>query len=223
MFILLAGKCPKSAAIRNLIRQHGHHLETLDYTATVPTYLEENTPDIILIALEDLSDVRDFVRSVRTVSNVPLVISTRQTHMSHELQLKLLQIGADAIHVNDPPDLSIAKLEALHRLTIQADKIVSYGDITVTLRTRQLTIAGTPMKIGFRMLDVLIYLLHHPEEALHRDKFYENIWGKGHITIHNKLDTLVSKLRNQVLPHSKNLRIVSVHNVGYMLVKMPDV
>ncbi|MDE2148775.1 MAG: winged helix-turn-helix domain-containing protein [Gammaproteobacteria bacterium] len=79
----------------------------------------------------------------------------------------------------------------------------------------ELRVAGLPVDLEQRPLQVLTALLRHPDEVVTREELFETVWA-GRPTVDNVLANAVAKLRKALGPEDGS-RIVTLPRVGYRL------
>jgi len=88
-----------------------------------------------------------------------------------------------------------------------------FDDVEFDESRRELRIAGLPVELEHKPLEVLSLLLRHVGEVVTKDELFESVWA-GRITVDNVLPTAVGKLRKVLDAGAKN-RIATVPKVGY--------
>jgi serine/threonine protein kinase len=77
----------------------------------------------------------------------------------------------------------------------------------------ELRVAGLPVEVQRKPLEILAYLLAHAGEAVTKDELLDSIW-EGRPTVENVLANAVTKLRN-ALGEENAQRIVTLPRIGY--------
>jgi len=78
-----------------------------------------------------------------------------------------------------------------------------------------LTVAGQPVAIEPRPLQLLAVLLAHVDQVVTKEALFETVWG-GRVTVDNVLANAVTKLR-RALGEQGAARIVNLPRIGYRL------
>src|SRR3546814_10609598 len=76
-------------------------------------------------------------------------------------------------------------------------------------------VAGLPVEIEHRPLQVLALLLRHVGEVVTKEELFDEVWA-GRVTVDHVLATAVGKLRRALHASGEN-RIVTVPRLGYRL------
>ncbi|KLR61786.1 response regulator with CheY-like receiver domain and winged-helix DNA-binding domain [Actinobacteria bacterium IMCC26207] len=174
--------------------------------------------DLVLLdlGLPDL-DGAEVCRRLRDLSSVPIiVVSARSEEVDRVL---LLEMGADD-YVVKPFGLRelIARIRAVSRRSASSDntpqQLIS-GDLTVDLRTHEVTINGDSVDLTPKEFDLLAYLASDPGAALTRRNILEEVWDANWYGSAKTLDVHVASLRKK-LGHPEWIQ--AVRGVGFRLV-----
>ena len=88
-----------------------------------------------------------------------------------------------------------------------------FGAVEYDEARRELRVAGLPVDMEHKPLEVLSRLLRHPGEVVTKGELFETVWA-GRVTVDHVLATAVSKLR-KALEAGGEARIVTVPRIGY--------
>lgn len=88
-----------------------------------------------------------------------------------------------------------------------------FGEVEFDEARRELRVAGLPVDIEQKPLDVLSLLLRHAGEVVTKDELFDTVWS-GRVTVDNVLATAVGKLR-KVLTAAGEARIATLPRIGY--------
>ncbi|MDO4514621.1 MAG: response regulator transcription factor [Lachnospiraceae bacterium] len=118
-------------------------------------------------------------RELRRVSGVPVIFASARTREDDKIHG--LDLGGDD-YIEKPYSLKelLARINALIRRTYgnAAEEIVyQFGDIRVDSTKRQVTKAGTPIKMAMKEFDVLVYLCAHANSAVTKEELLREVWG----------------------------------------------
>lgn len=78
---------------------------------------------------------------------------------------------------------------------------------------RELRVAGLPMEMEHKPLEVLSLLLRHAGEVVTKNELFDSVWA-GRVTVDNVLSTAVGKLRKALNTGGED-RIATVPRIGY--------
>jgi len=152
-------------------------------------------------------------------STVPIVMLTAK---SQELDKVVgLKAGADD-YVTKPFSFMelVARIDAVLRRSrrlAQRDHSHAFGDVTVNLRTHEVTKRGELLTLLPREFRLMEYFIEHRGEVVSRDRLLHAVWGHDFISpLTRTVDVHIAKLRRKVEDDSSDPRwIVTVHGVGY--------
>ena len=118
-------------------------------------------------------------RELRRVSGVPVIFASARTREDDKIHG--LDLGGDD-YIEKPYSLKelLARINALIRRTYgnTAEEIVyQFGDIQVDSTKRQVTKAGTAIKMALKEFDVLAYLCAHANSTVTKEELLREVWG----------------------------------------------
>ena len=90
-----------------------------------------------------------------------------------------------------------------------------FGDVEVNFTTYDTTVAGKPVRLSAREMDLLRYLITHAGQVLSRDELLENVWNRESDSSTRTVDTHILNLRRKLADKPPRRRIQTVHGVGY--------
>lgn len=158
----------------------------------------------------------DVLRRMRQARNdIPVVILTARDSLSDTVAG--LDGGADD-YMAKP--FRFDELLARIRLRLRDDRVpestvLSYGDLSLDLRTRQVAVAGSTAELSAREFALAETFLRNPGQVLSREQLLGNVWGYDFDPGSNVVDVYVRYLRRKVGAQ----RIQTVRGVGYRLLE----
>jgi DNA-binding response OmpR family regulator len=90
--------------------------------------------------------------------------------------------------------------------------------IRVDLLSRRVTRDGQPVQLSARELDLLAFLLRHPDEVLSRARILAAVWGRDDGAATNVVDVYVGYLRRKLEATGERAPIETRRSAGYRLV-----
>ena len=113
----------------------------------------------------------------------------------------------------------VARLNALVRraTTAPAAFELSYGGVTLDLRTRRVARDGIAIQLQAKEFALLEYFLRNPERVLSKTMILEHVWEYGFDPQTNIVDVLVSRLRSKIDREFELKLIHTVRGAGYVL------
>lgn len=95
--------------------------------------------------------------------------------------------------------------------------VLSHGDLSLDLRTRQARIGSKIIDLSAREYALAEMLMRHPGQVLSREQLLSHIWGYDYDPGSNVVDVYIRYLRNKIGAN----RITTVRGAGYRLAPAP--
>lgn len=112
----------------------------------------------------------------------------------------------------------LARVRALLRRDAADDAVtLRAGDLTLDLKSRNVTRAGRPVTLSAREFSVLEFLLRHAGEVVSRTQLAEHCWDENFDSFSNVIDVTVYHLREKIDRDFKPALIHTVRGAGYIL------
>jgi DNA-binding response OmpR family regulator len=176
-------------------------------------------PDVELVVL-DLMLPRlsgtEILRRLQVIRPaLPVIVLTARG----EVEDRIAGLDAGAIDYLVKP-FSVAELAARIRAQLRAatrepTTRLQAGDLTVDLISREVSVAGTQVRLSTTEFELLVYLLRNRGHVLTRDQILRAVWGYGHDPGTNVVDVYVGYLRRKLSTPGRPAPIVTVRSVGY--------
>lgn len=195
--------------------------------------IRQDPPDLVVLdlslpsrnGLSVLSELR------REGNSTPVVVlSARQEEFD---KVAALRLGADD-YVGKPFALAelLARIGAVLRrsgrsqngvaevdppiLDVNGRRTLRFADVVVTPETRTVTRGGEPVRLTHLELELLLFLLEHPERVFSRDVLLREVWGVHHSGSARTVDNFIGQLRSKLEEDPDDPRhIVTVRGSGY--------
>jgi DNA-binding response OmpR family regulator len=162
----------------------------------------------------------DLCRTLRQVSDVPIVIVTARTD-THDV-VAGLEAGADD-YVTKPfanKELT-ARIRALLRRARSGDQTADryqFGELEVRVDAGSVQRAGVPVPTTKTEFRLLCELALHAGSVLSREQLLERVWGYDYLGDGRLVDAHIRRLRTKVEDDPSDPRlIVTVRGLGYRL------
>lgn len=146
-------------------------------------------------------------------ASLPVIMLTARTQTSDTVA------GLDG-GANDyiPKPFKFDELLARIRLRLrdvgQVNEVaLSYGDLTLDLRTRRATVGGRTVDLSAREFALAEEFLRHPDQVLSREQLLSRVWGMDFDPGSNVVDVYVRYLRGKFGAD----RIETLRGMGYRL------
>lgn len=163
--------------------------------------LDLGLPD--MDGLEVLAEVR------RWDSKVAVVVLTARD----DAAVAALDAGADD-YLTKPFsfDELLARIRARLRQTAAPEStVITAGDCSLDLRTRNLAVAGRVIDLTAREFSLAELFFRHPRQVLSRSQILSHVWGYDYEPDSNVVDVYVGYLRKKL----GRERLVTVRGMGY--------
>jgi DNA-binding response OmpR family regulator len=160
----------------------------------------------------------DVCRLLRAQSSVPVLMLTARDEEPD--RVAGLELGADD-YVCKPfsPRELAARVKAVLRRTERTDEAaeaLALGDVEVLTREREVRVAGEPVALTAKELDLLAFLLANPAIVFSREQLLDRVWGLAYPGGTRTVDVHVAQLRRKL---GRPRLIATVRGSGYKAVR----
>jgi two-component system response regulator MprA len=168
---------------------------------------------ILDVGLPD-GDGFELLRRIRAETDVPVIMLTARGELDD--RVRGLELGADD-YIAKPFHLAelLARVRAHLRrqhLAPESDPTLSYADLTLDPRTREVHRADRPIELTAREFELLELFMHHPRQVLSKETILDRLWGYAFDD--NLVEVYVGYLRRKLGPPSL---IQTLRGAGYAL------
>lgn len=182
---------------------------------------EMESPNLALLdIIVPKIDGFEICRKIRNESNIPIImISSKKEDTDKILALGL---GADD-YIEKPfsPRVLIAKIQSQFRRvnvlsgTPHSD-LLSIRDLEIDIKARTVTVKGDIVPFSVKEFEILHYLMLNKNQALSREKIFDEIWGYNEFGDINTVTVHVRKIREKIeIDPSNPEYIETVWGIGY--------
>jgi two-component system KDP operon response regulator KdpE len=202
------------------LRARGYEVHLASTGAAGLALAARHPPDAVVLdmGLPDMDGV-EVVHGLRGWSGVPILILSAREQQSQKVAA--LDAGADDYIVKPfGMDELLARLRAAVRRAEPApDQPVLRTDaFTVDLAARQVSVAGTPVKLTPTEWLLLAVLARHPGKAVGHAALLEGAWGPGYEKQTHYLRIYMAALRRKLEPDpSRPRHLLTETGYGYRL------
>jgi DNA-binding response OmpR family regulator len=190
-----------------------------DGASGLSTFRQEKPALVLLdLTLPGQLDGLDVCRTLRQVSNVPIIMVTAR---SEEMDRLIgLELGADD-YITKPfsPREVVARVRAVLRRTEQSDnvsEIIEASGIRADLSRRSVTVDGSPVDLTANEFDLLTLMLRSPGRVYTRVQLLDATQGTNYEGYERTIDQHIKNLRQKIEPNPHQPRyILTVRSVGY--------
>ena len=184
----------------------------------------DRRPDLILldVMLPKLNGF-EVLRELRRLQIDSAIIML--TAKGEELDIvRGLDLGADD-YITKPFALTelMARIRAVlrrHPAHNLKDAQLSFGQVEVDFKKFCASVAGEPVKLTTREMELLKLFVEREGEALPREEIVTRVWGYNYEGTDRTLDNFVLRLRQKLEPNaSKPKHFLTVRGVGYRFLR----
>ena len=173
----------------------------------------------ILDVMMPVKDGYEVLRSLRSHSNVPIIMLTALSEERDKLEA--FSGGCDD-YLSKPFSLKEleARVQALITRTYKPDsKVISdltFGALSVNTDRREISLNGVPLVLKRKEYELLYFLLCNPGRAFSREALIEKVWSEYDINDYRTVDSHVKRLRKLLGDYGDCIQ--TVWGLGYKLV-----
>jgi two-component system alkaline phosphatase synthesis response regulator PhoP len=207
--------------VRDYLEQAGFVVATASDGRGALAAVRQIKPDLIVLDLGLPGvDGLDVIRSLRTTSNVPVVVLTARADEAD--RIVGLEMGADDYVVKpfSPKEL-VARVRAVLRRADAAaagSEVIRAGALTIDVRRRQVTRDEETIDLTATEFDLLSTMARQPGRVFTRGQLLEAIHGVAFDSYERAIDAHVKNIRRKLETEPQRPRfLLTVHGVGYKL------
>ncbi len=172
--------------------------------------------DIILPKIDGFELCRKF----RNESNIPIImLSSKKEDTDKVLALGL---GADD-YIEKPfsPRVLVAKIQSQFRRVNQlsgtpVSDTIKIRDLEIDIKARTVKVRGSEIPFSVKEFEILHYMMVNKNQALSREKIFDEIWGYNEYGDINTVTVHVRKIREKIESNpSEPDYIETVWGIGY--------
>ena len=200
MKILVAEDDPRlQQSLAKALAEHGYAVDVASDGGAALFKAESAEYDaIVLDVMMPVLDGWQVLSRLRAGKRTPvLLLTARDTPPD---RVKGLDLGADDYLIK-PFDLSelLARVRALiRRAAGVATNSVEIDDVSIDLRSRTVSWAGTPIPLTATEYRILEYLALHRGRVVSRTELYEHLRGESDDTFSNVMDVHIAGIRRKL-------------------------
>jgi DNA-binding response OmpR family regulator len=199
---------------------HGFEVTSaLDGSTGMQKALEENVDLVVLdLLLPERSGLDVLPELHEAKPALPVIILTA----NGSVEQRVIGLDAGAVdYLTKPFSLSelAARIRAQLRVVAQAPSTrLSAGDMDVDLLTREVRMAGEPVRLSTTEFELLVYLMQNRGRVLSREQIQRTVWGYDYDPGTNVVDVYIGYLRRKLGGQEGNTTIATIRSVGYRFV-----
>jgi len=219
---LIADDQPQIAEVLRLYCQkEGCEIRVARDGAEALALFDSFKPDVVLLdVMMPRVDGFEVCRRIREKGSTPVIMITARGEDFEKIMG--LDIGADDYIVKRfSPEVVMASVRAvLRRLSREdaADSVIRLGSLTVNLTLYEASVAGNPLALTKKEMELLYTFASNPGRVFSREKLLSSLWGYDYLGDARTVDSHVKRLRAKLdaFPHP-DWAVTTVWGVGYKL------
>ena len=206
------------------LEKSGFRVETFDCGETLLKAFDDNPADLLVldIMLPGV-DGLSICNLIREKSTVPIIIvSAKDSEMD---KITGITIGSDD-YLTKPfsPIELVVRVQAIfrriemHSNSLRNDDMLTYGDLVVNKKRREITKDGTPISLTPTEYNVITYLIDNADKAISRDELLRNIWEFDIKVIDTRAtDDTMKRLRKKLVDIASSVKIETIRGYGFRI------
>ena len=176
-------------------------------------------PDLVLLdIMMPRKDGWQVCREIREMSSKPIIMVTAKGEVFDKVLG--LELGADDF-ITKPFDMKevSARVKAVLRRYSGHDtddsEVIKFDNLEISLQKYELKLAGKPVDIPPKELELLYFLTSNYNRVFTRDQLLDKVWGFDYLGDSRTVDVHVKRLREKLDGISDKWTIKTVWGVGY--------
>ena len=176
-------------------------------------------PDLVLLdIMMPRKDGWQVCREIREMSSKPIIMVTAKGEVFDKVLG--LELGADDF-ITKPFDMKevSARVKAVLRRYSGHDtddsEVIKFDNLEISLQKYELKLAGKPVDIPPKELELLYFLTSNYNRVFTRDQLLDKVWGFDYLGDSRTVDVHVKRLREKLEGVSDKWTIKTVWGVGY--------
>ena len=192
--------------------------ETIGFTNTkkVEQFLQEEIVSLIIMD-RNLPGVEgsEFIANLRKSGiEIPVIYLTAKSSYEN-VEEGFLSGGDD--YITKPFNMKefLLRVGAMLKRTLKNSEIVSYRDIIMSLKSREVIIEDSYIELTKLEFDLLRTLIENENIVLDRDFLLENVWNNDIGNQNRTVNVGINRLKEKIDPEKNKNYIKTVRGIGY--------
>ena len=210
--------------IQTSLEAHDYQVLTSERCGQGMLIYASHMPDLVILdlGLPDM-DGEEFIRQVRTISAVPILVLSART--DERDKVSALDLGAND-YITKP--FGTAELLARVRVALRSNRqniqvnapssTFRLDDMVINYDRRQVTIGGSLIHLTQTEYNILAYLSHHVGKVMTYSAIIRSIWGSMDDGSVKKLQVNMANIRKKLgCRPGENRYVINELGVGYRM------
>ncbi|MFC4597262.1 response regulator transcription factor [Cohnella hongkongensis] len=212
--------------LETILRKEGYSSISSAFTGQEALEKISHDPYDLIVLDVMLPDADGFqlCQKIRQRTSVPILFLTARS--SDLDKLTGLGIGGDDYMTKPFNPLEVAarihvqfrRLEQ-YRAAAQTTEIYRFGPVAIDKKAAQLRVDGKEIPCPAKELELLLFLVDHPNQVFTAGQLYEHVWGYDRIGDEKTVAIHIMRLRKKIEQDAKQPSlIVTLRGIGYKFV-----
>ncbi len=217
--LLVEDEIRLSQALCEILSKNKYVVDPVYDGKSALSYIESGIYDAVIldVMLPKMNGI-DVLKNIRAQHNsVPVLLLTAKD----EVQDKVLGLdcGADD-YVTKPfsTEELLARIRSLLRRKGEVvDNILSHGDLSLNLKTAELSVQNSSVKLALKEFLIMEILLQNSRQIITKERIIDKIWGGDSEAEYNNVEVYISFLRKKIQFLGARTEIKTSRGIGYSL------
>ena len=206
-------------AVSTLLIKNNYSVDVVHDGESALDYLETGNYDgVILDVMMPKKDGFEVLKSMRAKGDfTPVLLLTARAEIDD--RVSGLDLGAND-YLTKPFDMKelLARIRAMTRvLSVQPDKTLRSGNVTLDCSSYDLVGPGGSYKLAGKEFQMMEMLMRNPRQLISTEAFMDRIWGYDSEAEMNGVWVYISTLRKKLKAIGADVEIRAQRGVGYYL------
>ncbi|MBF4694579.1 response regulator transcription factor [Fusibacter ferrireducens] len=207
--------------IRDYVNASGYIAVTASDGEEALQKFESEKPNLALLdIIVPKIDGFEVCRKIRNESNIPIIMLSSKKEDTDKILA--LGLGADD-YIEKPfsPRVLVAKIQSQFRRVNElsgtpVSDTLKIRDLEIDIKARTVTVKGIDIPFSVKEFEILNFLMANKNQALSREKIFDEIWGYNEYGDINTVTVHVRKIREKIENNpSEPEYIETVWGIGY--------
>ena len=204
--------------IREVVKEYAHINgyetdEAEDGLEAIDLITKNNYDCVVLDIMMPKLDGFSACKQIKKIKQIPIIIlSARQEEYD---KLFGFELGVDDYVVKpfSPKELMARIKAVIDRTKKPEHKVFTIEGLVVDVDGRSVTVDGEKANLTPKEIDLLLFMINHPNIALSRNQLLEEVWNYDYFGDDRTVDTHIKMLRHNLGKYRNH--IVTVRGMGY--------
>ena len=204
--------------LQNLLNNSNYESMILDDFENAKEAILKSKSDLILLDINiPYINGELLLKSIRKVSNIPVIMVTSRTSETDEVLS--MSYGADD-YITKPynPTILLLRISNIFKRCENSNELIEYKDLSINLAKGIINNGKLEITLTKNEMIIFNYLLNNKERIVSRDELMTELWNNDEYINDNALTVNISRLRQKLSKLNSNVIIETRKKRGYILV-----